>query len=252
MMSMQGMMGQSPMNMGNMFNQNSMNSQQNYAQGFKQNFDMDSMNQSKILLFIWAKSIVSSSSSNNMQGLQSQMESMKMGLKTPRTPSMQTNNSTPSSVDMNNFIVPNSQPIPHGGNPEQVLSQTPSEFQIEQSSFRSSEPSDWERLAAQKDLEYQKECIITFKSDFEKLQEGFKLQMLGDLVYASLNGHDLDPQEQRKITGMIVDFDVLSLDEILELLTNEDVLQDRIQEALELIREPEEEDQEEEEEEEHH
>ena len=76
--------------------------------------------------------------------------------------------------------------------------------------------------------------------------------MLGDLVYASLNGHDLDPQEQRKITGMIVDFDVLSLDEILELLTNEDVLQDRIQEALELIREPEEEDQEEEEEEEHH
>jgi hypothetical protein len=47
----------------------------------------------------------------------------------------------------------------------------------------------------------------------------------------------VDPNKVSKITGMLIDLEILELDEIIEMLLNEEFLMDRIEEALEIINE---------------
>lgn len=47
----------------------------------------------------------------------------------------------------------------------------------------------------------------------------------------------IDSSKVSKITGMLIDLDILELDEIIEMLMDEEFLMDRIEEALEIINE---------------
>lgn len=49
--------------------------------------------------------------------------------------------------------------------------------------------------------------------------------------------NDIDHSQVSKITGMLIDLEILELDEILEMLINEEFLKERINEALEIINE---------------
>ena len=104
---------------------------------------------------------------------------------------------------------------------------------------------DWEKIGKIEELLPQKNMIEKYKDDFRNLPEDFQMQMLGDLIYSTLNDHNLGEEEQKQITGMINDYEVLSLEEILELLSNPDVLKERINEALDLIHNGDEEEEEE-------
>lgn len=48
---------------------------------------------------------------------------------------------------------------------------------------------------------------------------------------------DIDQSQVSKITGMLIDLEILELEEILEMLMNEEFLKDRIVEAMEIINE---------------
>ena len=96
---------------------------------------------------------------------------------------------------------------------------------------------EWEKIGKTEDLHSQTQIIMKYKKRFSELPEVFQLQMLGDLIYSALEDHGLDKDEdKRQITGMINDYEVLNLDEILELLVNRETMKERIHEALELIQ----------------
>lgn len=48
-----------------------------------------------------------------------------------------------------------------------------------------------------------------------------------------------DQGKVSKITGMLIDLEILELEEIIDILNNEDALEERINEALEVIDESE-------------
>lgn len=96
---------------------------------------------------------------------------------------------------------------------------------------------EWEKIGKTEDLHSQTGIIRKFKNQFSNLPEEFQLQMLGDLIYSALEDHGLQNEDQkRQITGMINDYEVLNLEEILELLVNPETMKERINEAIELIQ----------------
>jgi len=48
---------------------------------------------------------------------------------------------------------------------------------------------------------------------------------------------DIDKEHISKVTGMLIDLEILDLEEILEMLINDEFLKDRIVEAMEIINE---------------
>ena len=94
---------------------------------------------------------------------------------------------------------------------------------------------EWEKIGKMESLSSQKNYIEKFSKEFQTLTIEFQSQMLGDLIYSALSEYELDEETQGQITGMLNDYDVLSLNEILELLSNPDIMKERINEALELI-----------------
>lgn len=48
---------------------------------------------------------------------------------------------------------------------------------------------------------------------------------------------DIPPEEVSKVTGMLIDMDILELEEIIEILNNNETLNERALEALEVINE---------------
>jgi len=83
--------------------------------------------------------------------------------------------------------------------------------------------------------------LITVQNLRKKLNEFLswepdkQRQILGELLYPKVSKHttaDLAP----KITGMLIDLSVLEVQEILEFLEDDTILQERVLEAVELIK----------------
>lgn len=64
-----------------------------------------------------------------------------------------------------------------------------------------------------------------------------KRNLLGEMMYKKVNSMNIDPTKVSKVTGMLIDLEILEIDEIVEMLTNDEVLSDRINEAIEVINE---------------
>lgn len=81
--------------------------------------------------------------------------------------------------------------------------------------------------------------VITVSSLKSKMQEFLgledekKRQILGEMLFPKVK--IFAPQHAPKITGMLVDLEVLEVSEILELLEDDALLKERIDEALELV-----------------
>jgi hypothetical protein len=58
---------------------------------------------------------------------------------------------------------------------------------------------------------------------------------LGELLFPLVSKHCDDDGMAPKVTGMLIDFEVFEVSEILEFLENEELLVERIKEAEELI-----------------
>lgn len=64
--------------------------------------------------------------------------------------------------------------------------------------------------------------------------------ILGQLMFRRVSAQNIsDEKNISKITGMLIDQDILELDEILDMLENKESLVERINEALEIIEDSE-------------
>ena len=70
---------------------------------------------------------------------------------------------------------------------------------------------------------------------FEAMSQDEKKTILGNLMYKRVN--ELAPQAKYipKITGMLIDMEVLDIKEIVEILENKDTLRERMNEAIGII-----------------
>lgn len=112
--------------------------------------------------------------------------------------------------------------MPYGGHPQQMKPQ----------SMPQSKPATEPQKKL--DLEMIKKNIANFKG----MKPEEKRNILGELLYPKVSkeiGHHQAP----KITGMLVDFDVMTEEEILEAIEDEAVLRQRITEAKEALDEAE-------------
>merc|ERR1712050_400264 len=76
-------------------------------------------------------------------------------------------------------------------------------------------------------------------SDFEALDNDEKKNILGNLMYPLVEQAVSNPEHVPKITGMLIDLEVLKVIEIVEIMENTDALKDRIDEAIGIINETE-------------
>ncbi len=70
--------------------------------------------------------------------------------------------------------------------------------------------------------------------DFLALTEDKQREILGNLLFPLIRKH-ADEVTAPKITGMLIDFSVFEVQDILEFLDNESVLKERIEEAKEIL-----------------
>ena len=70
--------------------------------------------------------------------------------------------------------------------------------------------------------------------DFLGLPEYKQKEILGNLLFQSIQKHT-DEVIAPKIMGLLIDFSVFGVGDILELLENENLLKERIEKAKELI-----------------
>ena len=71
--------------------------------------------------------------------------------------------------------------------------------------------------------------------DFLSLSEDKQREILGNLLFPLIQKHT-DEVTAPKIMGMLIDFSVFEVSDILEFLDNESVLKERIDEAKEIIQ----------------
>lgn len=64
-----------------------------------------------------------------------------------------------------------------------------------------------------------------------------KKNLLGNIVYNRVKKFVSDESLIPKITGMLIDIEVLEISEIIEIIESDKVLQDRIEEAVSVINE---------------
>jgi len=82
-----------------------------------------------------------------------------------------------------------------------------------------------------RDLEWLKRNI----EQFEKLDNHEKKNILGNLMYPLVEANVSNPEHVPKITGMLIDLEVLRASEIVEIMENQEALKDRIDEAIGII-----------------
>lgn len=71
-------------------------------------------------------------------------------------------------------------------------------------------------------------------NEFEQMSQHEKKNILGTLMYNKIYGKAQEALVP-KITGMLIDLDVLSIQEIVEILSDDALLQERINEARNII-----------------
>jgi len=98
-------------------------------------------------------------------------------------------------------------------------------------------PSENQGMAAPttKNLEWLKSNL----AQFEALDPMEKKNILGNLMYPLVDAKVTNPEHVPKITGMLIDLEVLRPQEIVEIMENEESLKDRIDEAIGIINDTE-------------
>merc|ERR1712066_1153935 len=76
-------------------------------------------------------------------------------------------------------------------------------------------------------------------AEFEKMDQHEKKNILGNLMYPLVEKAVHNPEHVPKITGMLIDLEVLKVSEIVEIMETTDALKDRIEEAIGIIDETE-------------
>lgn len=76
-------------------------------------------------------------------------------------------------------------------------------------------------------------------AEFEKMENLERKNILGNLMYPLVEKSVSNPEHVPKITGMLIDLEVLKVTEIVEIMENADFLKDRIDEAIGIINETE-------------
>lgn len=66
-----------------------------------------------------------------------------------------------------------------------------------------------------------------------------KRKLLGNLMYYRVATQQVDKDLVPKITGMLIDLDVLELTDIIDILTKEDSLKEKIADAISVINDTE-------------
>lgn len=74
---------------------------------------------------------------------------------------------------------------------------------------------------------------------FEAMEVQEKKNILGNLMYPLVEQNVQNPEHVPKITGMLIDLEVLRAGEIVEIMENQEALKDRIDEAIGIINETE-------------
>merc|ERR1712087_6434 len=74
---------------------------------------------------------------------------------------------------------------------------------------------------------------------FEKYDNHEKNNILGNLMYPLVEQNVQNPEHVPKITGMLIDLEVLRANEIVEIMENQEALKDRIDEAIGIINDTE-------------
>jgi polyadenylate-binding protein len=89
--------------------------------------------------------------------------------------------------------------------------------------------------ATTKDLAWLKENLATF----ETYDNHEKKNILGNLMYPLVESSVTNPDHVPKITGMLIDLEVLRASEIVEIMENQEALKERIDEAIGIINDTE-------------
>merc|ERR1711935_967517 len=76
-------------------------------------------------------------------------------------------------------------------------------------------------------------------AQFDALESMEKKNILGNLMYPLVDAKVKNPEHVPKITGMLIDLEVLRPQEIVEIMENEESLKDRIDEAIGIINDTE-------------
>jgi len=76
-------------------------------------------------------------------------------------------------------------------------------------------------------------------AQFDALDSMEKKNILGNLMYPLVDAKVKNPEHVPKITGMLIDLEVLRPQEIVEIMENEESLKDRIDEAIGIINDTE-------------
>lgn len=79
--------------------------------------------------------------------------------------------------------------------------------------------------------------LISNQKQFEQMDPNEKRKLLGNLMYYRVATQPVDKDLVPKITGMLIDLDVLELSDIIEILTKDEALKDRIADAINIINE---------------
>lgn len=64
-----------------------------------------------------------------------------------------------------------------------------------------------------------------------------KRKLLGNLMFYRVSQIPNDASIIPKITGMLIDLEVLELEDIIEILTDDSILQERVNDAIAIINE---------------
>ena len=103
-------------------------------------------------------------------------------------------------------------------------------------SFNNTKLSISQEIDRCKNVQKTADIIKSRRGEFEALHNDEKKNILGNLMYERVKSmHHGEAEQLPKITGMLIDLEVLDLDEILEIIANDEVLQERIEEAIEVL-----------------
>jgi len=78
--------------------------------------------------------------------------------------------------------------------------------------------------------------VLANRNEFNKFTDERKKKTLGSILYPLIEKEVKNENLTPKVTGMLIDLDVLTPDEIIETITNPVELKERIKEAVDLIR----------------
>ncbi len=91
---------------------------------------------------------------------------------------------------------------------------------------------------ANKEIKYDIEWLSKNQDEFDSFDKEKKRVILGELMYKNVKAQpNISETQVGQITGMLIDLDILEITEVIEMLLNPEVLEERIKEAIEVIEE---------------